>query len=452
MFHVSVLLLWLGYFVLFLWSNHQIQIFHIKAAIQIPVHVSLLVELLFVAIKACHESAACWTEAFWHFAGCAGTAAGPRHCTFRELCGASAAYRGVSATVKKMETSSKFRRTIKAGDRSTDDSEKIPQKMHMKSYNISIYHIQFFICEICSSLIFRMYHNASWKETSEINGKSWQGYYCTDWRHDFNVSFQNAEENQTFEIDAFTISHCLMLQSINLMLLAHTYGRSFASARNKYLRQSFGGLGPCLAAHVSLNWQRSKSKQSRFETWGWISWISWIMSYLKFWSACEGIDVWSCANSHLGAWWNHEAGDTASGELTGSDGKNCASCKLLCLYNCLVVFNSTAQFNFFAELRQDNGTICFYLWARWTIFCKGSRSLGQNYRACKEWLQVCSLIYLAGWQWDRGSRDSSHWRGYRFYFLVAMSETCSVEVSKQTCTFCSTQAWHKQNTSYSEQN
>lgn len=178
MFHVSVLLLWLGYFVLFLWSNHQIQTFHIKAAIQIPVHVSLLVELLFVTIEACHESAACWTEAFWHFAGCAGTAAGPRHCAFRELCGASAAYRGVSATVKKMETSSKFRRTIKAGDRSTDDSEKIPQKMHMKSYNISIYHIQFFICEICSSLIFRMYHNASWKETSEINGKSWQGYYC----------------------------------------------------------------------------------------------------------------------------------------------------------------------------------------------------------------------------------------------------------------------------------
>ena len=176
------------------------------------------------------------------------------------------------------------------------------------------------------------------------------------------------------------------------------------------------------------------------------------MSYLEFWSACEGIDVWSCANSHLGAWWNHEAGDTASGELTGSDGKNCAKGKLLCLYNCLVVFNSTAQFNFFAELRQDNGTIWFYLWARWTIFCKGSRSLGQNDQACKEWLQVFSLIYPAGWQWDWGSRDSSHWRGYRFYFPVEMSETCSVEVSKQTCTFCSTQAWHKQNTSYSEQN
>ena len=31
---------------------------------EIPVHVSLLVELLFVTIKACHESAACWTEAF----------------------------------------------------------------------------------------------------------------------------------------------------------------------------------------------------------------------------------------------------------------------------------------------------------------------------------------------------------------------------------------------------
>lgn len=176
MFHVSVLLLWLGYFVLFLWSKHQIQIFHIKAAIQIPV--LFVVELLFVTIEACHESAACWTEAFWHFVGCAGTAAGPRHCTFSELCGASAAYRGVSATVKKIQKASKFRRTIKAGDKSTDDSEKIPKKMHMKSYNISIYYIQFFICEICSSLIFRMYHNASWKETSEINCKSWQGYYC----------------------------------------------------------------------------------------------------------------------------------------------------------------------------------------------------------------------------------------------------------------------------------
>ena len=94
-------------------------------------------------------------------------------------------------------------------------------------------------------------------------------------------------------------------------------------------------------------------------------------------------------------------------------------------------------------------------------FCKGSRSLGHNDEACKEWLQVFSLICPAGWQWDWGSRDSSHWRGSRFYFPVEMLEICSVEVeiffAKQADLHVLpntsiAQVQHKQNTRHSEQN